>query len=95
MKLKHALFATILTAASVPASAASLGVSIGFNPPGLHGTVQAGDFYRPYRPRVIYPQPVLVYPAPVVADYRPAYGHYGSKGYGHWKHRRHDRHCRH
>ncbi len=92
MKLRNLLLAGLLASASVPASAASLGVSVGFNQPGLHGTIHVGDFYRP---RVTYARPVVVYPQPVVIGYQPVYGYGGYRGRGHWKQERHHRHCRH
>lgn len=90
--MKRFLLAALIALAAVPASAASVGVSIGFNQPGFHGDIHVGDYHRPH---AIYHRPVAVYPAPVIVGYRPVYGHHGYRGYGHWKHSRHGRHCRH
>lgn len=63
--MKRLLFAAVLAAATVPAMAADVGVSVSIGQPGFYGQIHIGG-YPP--PQVIYPQPRVMYQA---AMYRP------------------------
>lgn len=60
--MKHFLFAAVLTAATAPALAADVGVSISIGQPGFYGQIDIGG-YPP--PRILYPQPVIIERVPV------------------------------
>ncbi|MCO5107538.1 MAG: hypothetical protein M9907_10680 [Burkholderiaceae bacterium] len=68
--MKRLLFAAALAAATVPATAADVGVSISVGQPGFYGRIDIGQFPHP---AVIYPEPVIVQPAPIGAIRRPIY----------------------
>lgn len=59
--MKHYLLAAVMAAASLPALAADVGVSISVGQPGFYGRIDIGDV----------PQPVLINPSPVVIERRP------------------------
>ena len=55
--MKHLLFAAVLAAATIPAFAADVGVSISVGQPGFYGQIDIGG-YPP--PRVIYREPRVI-----------------------------------
>lgn len=69
--MKHLLLAAALaiTAASVPALAADVGVSISIGEPGFYGRIDIGDYPQP---RLLYREPRLIYRA---AAREPIYLH--------------------
>ena len=67
--MKKILLSAALALSAVPALAADVGVSISIGQPGFYGNIDIGDFPRP---RLIYPQPVLIVPGP---SYPPVYMH--------------------
>ena len=60
--MQYLLFAALLAAASPPAQAADVGVSIGVNEPGIYGRIDIGNLPPP---RVIYQKPIVIWPPPV------------------------------
>jgi hypothetical protein len=73
--MKHLLFAAALAAATVPALAADVGVSISIGQPGFYGQIDIGGYPPPqiiYRePRVI--QRVAVNRAPIYLNVPPGH----------------------
>ncbi|HEY9191797.1 MAG TPA: hypothetical protein VIO81_02890 [Methyloversatilis sp.] len=67
--MKKILLSAALALSAVPALAADVGVSISIGQPGFYGNIDIGDFPRP---RLIYPQPVLIVPG---VSYPPVYMH--------------------
>ncbi len=68
--MKHLLFATALAAATVPAFAADVGMSINIGQPGFYGQIDVGG-YPP--PQVVYRQPRAIHRAAM--DRPPIYLH--------------------
>lgn len=69
-------------AASVPALAADLGVSINVGEPGFYGQIDIGDVPRP---ALIYPQPVIIQPAPAGVVMEPMYLRVPPGHARHWR----------
>lgn len=84
--MKHLLLAAALaiTAASVPALAADVGVSISIGEPGFYGRIDIGDYPRP---RLLYAQPRLIQRVAVVRE--PIYLHVPRSHAKNWR-----KHCR-
>ena len=83
--MKRLLFAAALMAATAPALATDVGVSVSIGQPGFYGRIDIGG----------YPPPQLIYQQPVVID-RVAVGRapiYLNVPPGHARHW--DKHCRH
>lgn len=57
--LKRLVASSFLIAASCPAFAADVGVSISVGQPGFYGRIDIGDYPYP-QPRVIYSRPIVV-----------------------------------
>lgn len=55
------LFAALLLSASFGTKALDVGVSVEIGDPNFYGRIDIGDFPRP---RVIYPEPVVIVPGP-------------------------------
>lgn len=70
--MKRFLFAAALAAATVPAIAADVGVSVSVGQPGFYGRIDIGQFPHP---ALIYPEPVIIQPAPIGVIRRPIYLH--------------------
>lgn len=68
--MKELMAALVLGASAHAALAADVGVSISIGQPGFYGHIDIGDYYP--RPRLIYPQPVVIVPGTVRA---PVYMH--------------------
>ncbi len=70
--MKRFCFAAALAtiAASTPALAADVGVSISVGEPGFYGRIDIGDVARP---ALIYPRPIIIQPAPVPVVPEPIY----------------------
>lgn len=83
--MKHLLLAAALatTAASVPALAADVGVSISIGEPGFYGRIDIGDYPQP---RLLYREPRLIYRA---AAREPIYLHVPPGHARNWR-----KHCR-
>ncbi len=81
--MKYLLFATAL-AATAPALAADVGVSISVGQPGFYGHIDIGDFPRP---QVIYSQPRVIYREAM--NRPPIYLHVPPGHAKNWR-----RHCR-
>ena len=77
------LIAALLAAASAPARAADVGVSVNIGQPGFYGRIDIGD-YPP--PQVIYQQPRIV--RQVEVDRPPVYLHVPPGHARNWR-----RHC--
>ena len=60
--MKRILFTAALTAMTIPAFAADVGVSVSVGQPGFYGHIDIGNFPQP---QVIYPRPVIIQPVPV------------------------------
>ena len=61
--MKHLLFAAALTAATAPALAADVGVSISIGQPGFYGQIDIGGGYPP--PRILYREPMVIERVPM------------------------------
>jgi hypothetical protein len=70
--MKRLALAALLAAATAPAFATDVGVSVSVGQPGFYGRIDVGTFPQPM---VLYPQPVVIYPSPVVAWQQPIYLH--------------------
>ncbi|MGA7178499.1 MAG: hypothetical protein WBX11_02780 [Thiobacillaceae bacterium] len=68
--MKQLVFAAALVAATIPAYAADVGVSISVGQPGFYGQINIGDFPQPV---LINPRPVIIRRAPVGVE--PIYLH--------------------
>lgn len=66
---KRLLISGLLLGASGAALAADVGVSISIGEPGFYGRIDIGDYPYP-RPRLIYPNPIIVHPG---VYYEPLY----------------------
>lgn len=88
MKNRILLGAALIAAASaMPALAADVGVTIGFDQPGVYGRIDIGR--APAPPVLVYPQPIVVMPSPVTVHRQPIYLHVPPGHARNW-----DRHCR-
>ena len=72
MTQRLALACLIALAATAPAHAADVGVSINIGQPGFYGRIDIGNVPPPV---VMYPQPVIIQPAPVAVVRQPIYLH--------------------
>lgn len=86
---KYLCSAALLAAAgaSAPVLAADVGVTIGFDQPGVYGRIDIGR--APSPPVLVYPQPIVVAPSPVAVYRQPIYLHVPPGHARNW-----DRHCR-
>jgi hypothetical protein len=82
--MKRFLFVTAL-AATMPAFAADVGVSISVGQPGFYGHIDIGDFPRPV---LVYPRPVVIEPVRVGVVRQPLYLHVPPGHARHWR-----KHC--
>lgn len=82
--LKQSLFAvmTFVAAASAPATAADVGVSVSVGQPGFYGRVDIGDYPYP-QPTLIYREPVIIHRSNVV--YEPVYLHVPPRHAQRWR----------
>jgi hypothetical protein len=87
--MKRVLLSMLAVAATAPALAADVGVSVTISEPGVFGRVDIGRFPQP---QVIVPQPVIIAPPRVVAG-PPVQPVYMWVPYGHRKDWAH--HCKH
>ncbi|WP_418315910.1 hypothetical protein [Piscinibacter sakaiensis] len=71
--MKRYLLAFSIFAAAVPAVASDVGVTIGFDQPGVYGRIDIGR--APSPPVLVYPQPVVIAPSPVAVYRQPIYLH--------------------
>ena len=69
--MKRFLFAVLVAAATTPALAADVGVSISVGQPGFYGRIDIGDYPQPY---LVYPEPIIIH-RPVGVVYEPIYLH--------------------
>ncbi len=81
--MRHLLFTAALVAATTPALAADVGVSVSIGQPGFYGRLDIGDFPQP---QVIYRRPIAVEVVP--ADRPPVYLRVPPGHAKHWK-----KHC--
>ncbi|MEP6998312.1 MAG: hypothetical protein ABI900_11715 [Betaproteobacteria bacterium] len=84
--MKRFLIVAALTAASAPALAANVGVSVNLGQPGFYGRIDLGDFPQP---QLVYPEPVIIQPVPVGVVRRPIYLHVPPGHAKDWR-----KHCR-
>jgi hypothetical protein len=70
-RLRYALAALTFAAASLPAAATDVGVSIGVSQPGFYGRIDIGGVAVP--PVLVYPQPVVIAPPRAVVVQQPIY----------------------
>jgi len=82
--MKRLLFAAALAAATVPALATDVGVSVSIGQPGFYGRLDIGGYPQP---QVIYRRPIVVERMPV--DRPPVYLRVPPGHAKHWK-----KHCR-
>ena len=69
--MKKMMMTAALALSALPALAADVGVSISIGQPGFYGHIDIGDYYP--RPRLIYPQPVVIVSGPHLPP--PVYMH--------------------
>lgn len=81
--MKRFLFAAVLAAATVPALATDVGVSISIGQPGFYGRIDIGDYPQP---RLLYREPRLIQR---VAVREPIYLHVPPGHAKNWR-----KHCR-
>jgi hypothetical protein len=81
MKRLLTAFALIVTATSLPAGAATIGLSVQVGEPGFFGRIDIGGAPPP---QVIYPQPVVVHAPPVEMERAPIYLHVPPEHAAHW-----------
>jgi hypothetical protein len=84
--MNRLLIVAALAAATVPALAANVGVSVNVGQPGFYGRIDIGDFPPP---RLLYPEPVIVQPVPVGVVRQPIYLHVPPGHAKDWR-----KHCR-
>ena len=84
--MKRLLFAAAVAAATAPALAADVGVSVTVGQPGFYGHIDIGNFPQP---QLIYPQPVVIQPVPVGVIHQPVYLHVPPGHEKNW-----GKHCR-
>ena len=82
--MKRLLFTAALAAATVPALATDVGVSVSIGQPGFYGRLDIGGYPQP---QVIYRRPIVVEGMPV--DRPPVYLRVPPGHAKHWK-----KHCR-
>ncbi len=82
--MKRLLFAAALAAATVPALATDVGVSVSIGQPGFYGRLDIGGYPQP---QVIYRRPIVVERMPV--DRPPVYLRVPPGHAKHWR-----KHCR-
>ena len=82
--MKRLLFAAALAAATVPALATDVGVSVSIGQPGFYGRLDVGGYPQP---QVIYRRPIVVEGMPV--DRPPVYLRVPPGHAKHWR-----KHCR-
>ena len=85
--MKRFLLAAALAAATVPALATDVGVSVSVGQPGFYGRIDIGQFPHPV---VIYPEPMIVQPAPYGVVRQPIYLHVPPGHAKDWR-----KYCRH
>lgn len=73
MKRIFAGIAILAGAATAPAIAADIGVSIDISQPGVYGRIDIGRVVNP--PVLVYQQPVIISPTPVAVHRQPIYLH--------------------
>lgn len=83
--MKTLVILTALLAASLPAFASDVGVSITVGQPGFYGRIDIGDYPQPV---LIYPRPVVVQPVPDVVVGEPIYLRVPPGHARHWR-----KHC--
>ncbi len=81
--MKRIVVSLLMAIASVPSYAADVGVSIGFDQPGLYGRIDIGRVPAP--PLLVYQQPVVILPSPVAVQRRPIYMHVPPGHAKRWK----------
>lgn len=70
--MKRIIYAALLAAATTPALAADVGVSISVGQPGFYGHIDIGNFPQPL---LIYPKPVMIMRPPRGEALPPIYLH--------------------
>lgn len=70
--MKRYVFSLLLAAATLPAFAADVGVSVSVGQPGFYGRIDIGNAPRPV---LIYPQPVVIQKVYVAQPPPPLYLH--------------------
>lgn len=69
--IKRLVFVCLLAAAAtVPAVAADVGVSVSIGQPGFYGRIDVGNYPQPV---LVSPQPVVIVPAPYATVQQPIY----------------------
>jgi hypothetical protein len=81
MKRLLTAFALIVTATSLPAVAANIGLSVQVGEPGFFGRIDIGGAPPP---QVIYEQPVVIHAPPVEMERAPIYLHVPPEHAAHW-----------
>jgi hypothetical protein len=84
--MNRLLIAAALAAATVPALAADVGVSVHVGQPGFYGRIDIGNFPPP---RLLYPEPVIIQPVRVGVVRQPIYLHVPPGHAKDWR-----KHCR-
>ena len=85
--MKRFLIVAAFVAASTPALAANVGVSINVGQPGFYGRIDVRDFPQP---QLVYAEPVVIQAVPVNVRSQPIYLHVPPGHAKDWS-----KHCRH
>jgi hypothetical protein len=84
--MNRLLIAAALAAATVPALADDVGVSVHVGQPGFYGRIDIGNFPPP---RLLYPEPVIIQPVRADVVRQPIYLHVPPGQAKDWR-----KHCR-
>src|SRR5438132_5406121 len=84
-KMRRLLLAAALAAATLPALAADVGVSVRIGDPNFYGRIDVGDAPRPY---LLYPEPVVIQRPSTVVVHEPVYLRVPPGHAKHW-----EKHC--
>ena len=85
--MKRFLIVAAFVAATTPALAANVGVSINVGQPGFYGRIDVRDFPQP---QLVYAEPVVIQAVPVNVRSQPIYLHVPPGHAKDWR-----KHCRH
>lgn len=84
--MKRFLIVAMFVAASTPALAANVGVSINVGQPGFYGRI---DIYNFPQPKLVYSEPIIIQPVAVNVRQQPIYLHAPPGHAKDWR-----KHCR-
>ena len=83
--MKRFLIAAAMAAATAPALAADIGLSVSIGQPGFYGRIDIGSYPQP---QLVYPTPVIIQTAPIGVVRQPVYLHVPPGHQKNWR-----KHC--